>query len=78
MAAVVDGVPVAIPPPDEYVVDFDNPQRNSVPAAYWMFGVGNFFMLLSVLQRAYVRVVIQRTFKLEDGKFSGTSLATLL
>ncbi|KAJ4157626.1 hypothetical protein NW754_009270 [Fusarium falciforme] len=46
MAAVVNGVPVAIPPPEGYEVDFDNPQRNSVTAAYWLFGVGNFLALL--------------------------------
>ena len=68
MAAVVNGVPVAIPPPEGYVVDFDNPQRNSVTAAYWLFGVGNFLALLFMLQRAYVRLVIQKTLRLEDGK----------
>jgi hypothetical protein len=67
MAAIVNGVPVAIPPPDGYVVDFDNPQRNGVPAAYWMFGIGNFLMLLSVLQRVYVRIRIHKTVKIEDG-----------
>ncbi|KAK4245711.1 hypothetical protein C7999DRAFT_33926 [Corynascus novoguineensis] len=34
----VNGVPVVMPPPDGYVVDFDNPQRNSVTEAYWLFG----------------------------------------
>lgn len=68
MAAVVNGVPVAIPPPEGYEVDFDNPQRNSVTAAYWLFGVGNFLTLLFMLQRAYVRLVIQKTLRLEDGK----------
>ncbi|KAL6363125.1 hypothetical protein LRP88_02531 [Fusarium phalaenopsidis] len=66
MAAVVNGVPVAIPPPEGYEVDFDNPQRNSVTAAYWLFGVGNFLALLFMLQRAYVRLVIQKTLRLED------------
>ncbi|KAF4120275.1 hypothetical protein GMORB2_3076 [Geosmithia morbida] len=66
MAAVVNGVPVAIPPPEGYVVDFEHPARNSVPAAYWLFGVGNFLMLIFMLQRVYVRAVIQKTVKLED------------
>ncbi|UPL01477.1 hypothetical protein LCI18_012411 [Fusarium solani-melongenae] len=66
MAAVVNGVPVAIPPPEGYEVDFDNPQRNSVTAAYWLFGVGNFLALLFMLQRVYVRMVIQKTARLED------------
>lgn len=70
MAAVVNGVPVAIPPPEGYEVDFDNPQRNSVTEAYWLFGVGNFLALLFMLQRGYVRLVIQKTLRLEDGKVS--------
>lgn len=68
MAAVIDGVPVALPPPEGYVVDFDNPQRNSETAAYWLFGVGNVVCLLFIIQRVYVRAVIQKTFKVEDGR----------
>ncbi|KAM5347352.1 hypothetical protein ACJ41O_010357 [Fusarium nematophilum] len=67
MAAVVDGVPVALPPPEGYEVDFDNPQRNSEMAAYWLFGVGNFLALLFMAQRVYVRAAIQKTVKIEDG-----------
>ncbi|KAK3323315.1 hypothetical protein B0T19DRAFT_201400 [Cercophora scortea] len=66
MAAIVNGVPVAMPPPPGYVVDFDHPERNSVTEAYWLFGAGNFICLLFVLQRAYVRVVLQRRVQLED------------
>ena len=58
MAFFVDGVPVAMPPPEGYEVDFDNPQRNSVTAAYWLYGVGNALALLMVLQRVYVRLRI--------------------
>lgn len=70
MAAVVNGVPVAIPPPENYKVDFDNPQRNTVPAAYWLFGVGNVFALLFMLQRVYVRAMVQKLVRVEDGKCS--------
>ncbi|KAJ4314504.1 hypothetical protein N0V84_008845 [Fusarium piperis] len=76
MAAVVNGVPVAIPPPEGYQVDFDNPQRNSVNAAYWLFGVGNFLALLFMLQRVYVRLVIQKTVRLEDGDFARGVMGT--
>lgn len=70
MAAVIDGVPVALPPPPGYVVDLDNPARNSVTEAYWLYGVGNFLCLLFMMQRAYVRLVIQRRIQIEDGMFS--------
>jgi hypothetical protein len=68
MAAVVNGVPVAIPPPEGYKVDFDNPQRNSVTAAYWLYGVGNFLTVLFIVQRVYVRSSIHKTIRIEDGK----------
>jgi len=67
MAAMVNGVPVALPPPPGYVVDFDNPARNSVTEAYWLFGVGNFMCLLFMLQRAYVKIFIHKRIQIEDG-----------
>lgn len=66
-AYFVDGVPVVMPPPPGYVVDFDHPQRNSVVAAYVLFGVGNFLCLLFIMQRAYVKLVLQRRVQIEDG-----------
>jgi hypothetical protein len=69
---MVNGVPVIMPPPEGYVVDFDNPQRNSVTEAYWLCGVGNFFCLLFMLQRVYVRAVVQRRWHWEDGEFNAS------
>ncbi|KAM0558282.1 hypothetical protein ACHAPJ_004976 [Fusarium lateritium] len=69
MAAVVNGVPVAIPPPEGYKVDFDNPQRNSVTEAYWLYGVGNFLTILFIFQRIYVKCWIQKNIRIEDGDF---------
>ncbi|KAG9252673.1 uncharacterized protein F5Z01DRAFT_222132 [Emericellopsis atlantica] len=66
MVTILDGVPVVIPPPKGYEVDFNNPQRNSEIEAYWLFGVGNFLAVLFVFQRIYVRAVIQKTIRLED------------
>lgn len=66
----VDGVPVIMPPPPGYVVDFENPQRNSVTEAYCLFAVGNFLCLLFIMQRVYVRAVVQRRVQLEDGTLS--------
>ena len=73
MAFFVDGVPVAMPPPEGYVVDFANPQRNSVTEAYWLYAVGNALALLMMGQRFYVRAVIQKKVFLEDGQFSSCS-----
>jgi hypothetical protein len=63
----VNGVPVVMPPPPGYVVDFENPQRNSEIEAYWMCAIGNLLCLLFMLQRVYVRAVVQRSFHWEDG-----------
>lgn len=68
MAAVIDGVPVAIPPPDGYKVNFENPQRNSVTEAYWLYGIGNFLSLAFILQRVYVKGFLQRKFRIGDGQ----------
>lgn len=78
MAIIVDGVRVAIPPPDGYVVDFGHPARNSELAAYWLYGAGNFFCLLFMLQRIYVRAVIQKVIRVEDGELSMETLSHLL
>ncbi|KAH7028949.1 uncharacterized protein B0I36DRAFT_244366 [Microdochium trichocladiopsis] len=66
MAFFVNGVPVAMPPPEGYIVDFDNPQRNSVTAAYCLYGIGNALALLMMGQRVYFRAAIQKTVYLED------------
>ncbi|KAH8662482.1 hypothetical protein BX600DRAFT_466439 [Xylariales sp. PMI_506] len=66
MATIIDGIPVAMAPPPGYVVDFDNPKRNSVTAAYWLFGVGNLVTILFVAQRVYVRAFVQRHILWED------------
>ncbi|KAK0713191.1 hypothetical protein B0T26DRAFT_742013 [Lasiosphaeria miniovina] len=68
IAAIVNGVPVAIAPPEGYVVDFDHPQQNSLIQAYWLFSVGNFLTFLFMSQRVYVKLIIQRRVQIEDGK----------
>ncbi|KAH6884932.1 hypothetical protein B0T10DRAFT_577330 [Thelonectria olida] len=64
--AEVNGVLVAIPPPDGYVVDFDNPQRNSVTATYVICGIGMTLALFFLLQRLYVKAFIRNTFGVDD------------
>ncbi|KAH6974528.1 hypothetical protein BKA56DRAFT_634406 [Ilyonectria sp. MPI-CAGE-AT-0026] len=60
MATVVDGVHVALAPPEGYQIDFENPQRNGETAAYSLLVIGNFICLVFMLQRLYVRAVIHR------------------
>ncbi|KAJ1326175.1 hypothetical protein MN608_07620 [Microdochium nivale] len=66
MAFFINGVPEAMPSPKEYIVDFDNPQCNSVTEACCLYGIGNALALLLMGQRVYVRAVIQKRVYLED------------
>ncbi|CEI39628.1 hypothetical protein FVEN_g1915 [Fusarium venenatum] len=62
---VVNGVPVAIPPPKGYVVNFDHPQRRHEIEAYVASSVGMGIAFLFVLQYLYVKVWILRKLELE-------------
>ncbi|KAH8588392.1 hypothetical protein B0O99DRAFT_665033 [Bisporella sp. PMI_857] len=76
IVALVNGVPVALPPPIDYVVNFDHPQRNSVPAAYWLFGVGNSLCIVFMGQRVYVKAFIQKRIQIEDEDFAAGIMGT--
>ncbi|KAG7150804.1 hypothetical protein HYQ46_000236 [Verticillium longisporum] len=64
--SVVNGVLVATPPPEGYVVDFDNPQRHSVLTAYVVSAVGMVFALLFMLQRLYVKAFVRHSLGIDD------------
>ncbi|KAH6953797.1 hypothetical protein BKA56DRAFT_638278 [Ilyonectria sp. MPI-CAGE-AT-0026] len=64
--AEINGTIVAIPPPDGYVVDFDNPERNSVAATYAVSSVGIIAALLFLLQRLYVKAFIRNKLGIDD------------
>ncbi|KAL5868717.1 hypothetical protein ACKVWC_009475 [Pyricularia oryzae] len=64
--AEVNGVLVAIPPPPGYVVNFDNPERNSVEAAYVIAAVGMFLSAFFVFQRFYVKIFIRKKLGFDD------------
>lgn len=67
--ALVNGVEVLLPPPEGYVVDFENPTRTAVPLAYWVAGVGIFLSLLFMGQRLYTKLFLMRTIQVEDSKY---------
>ncbi|CRK25898.1 hypothetical protein BN1708_014364 [Verticillium longisporum] len=64
--SVVNGVLVATPPPEGYVVDFDNPQRHSVLTAYVVSAVGMLLALLFMLQRLYVKAFVRHSLGIDD------------
>ncbi|KAH7140116.1 hypothetical protein B0J13DRAFT_608564 [Dactylonectria estremocensis] len=57
---VVEGVTVLIAPPDGYLVDFDNPQRRDVLAAYVVCGIGSLLSLAFFTQYLYVKLWLLR------------------
>lgn len=71
--ALVHGVQVAIPPPDDYVVDFDNPARQYVVETYALAGVGMVFALFFMIQRAYVQIFVRSGLEFSDGMVSLTT-----
>ncbi|KAI8721245.1 hypothetical protein NCS52_00571600 [Fusarium sp. LHS14.1] len=64
--SLVDGVLVAIPPPEGYVVDFDNPQRTSVEATYVICGIGMTLALFFLFQRLFVKLFVRNNFGIDD------------
>lgn len=72
--SIVNGVTVAIPPPEGYLVDFDNPQRRSVIAVYCVAGIGMFFATIFMLQRIYVKLVVHRSLWIDDCKLHPPAL----
>lgn len=61
-------VTAALPAPDGYVVDFDNPERRADVATYWCFGVGMSLAMLFTAQRVYVKLGIGTGWRLDDCK----------
>lgn len=63
---MVDGVPVALPPPPGYEVDFDNPKRQSVHETYIVAGVGMTMAFMFMCQRLYVKAFIRNKLGFDD------------
>ncbi|KAM5344600.1 hypothetical protein ACJ41O_013135 [Fusarium nematophilum] len=64
--AEINGTLVAIPPPEGYVVDFNNPQRQAVEATYVICGVGMSLALFFLFQRLYVKLFVRNNFGIDD------------
>ncbi|CCD42306.1 hypothetical protein BofuT4_P014340.1 [Botrytis cinerea T4] len=56
----------AIPAPEGYIVNFDNPARYEDITGYWAFGVGTVLSFSFLCMRIYTKVVVSRSFAAED------------
>jgi len=65
--SLTNGVLTALPAPPGYIVNFDNPERQSDVATYIIVGVGNLLSILFMGQHLYVNGVVRRKLGLIDG-----------
>ncbi|KAI1080886.1 hypothetical protein F5B20DRAFT_537775 [Whalleya microplaca] len=63
--SAVNGVTVAIPPPEGIEVDFSNPQRNGTTAMYLVFAIGILVSHLFLAQNLYVKLYLRRKMDIE-------------
>ena len=63
-----DGVVTFSSPPEGYVVDFDNPQKNLHVEHYWLFAVGGLLATFSLGQRLYTRIYLAKGLHIDDGR----------
>lgn len=64
--SVINGIRVAIPPPEGYVVDFDHPERQSVNASYTIASVGIALSTFFMCQRLYVKTALRNSLGVDD------------
>ncbi|ESZ98877.1 hypothetical protein SBOR_0735 [Sclerotinia borealis F-4128] len=57
---------VAIPAPEGYIVNFDDPVRMGDTAGYWVFGVGIMLSFSFLCMRTYTKVLFAKNFAVED------------
>lgn len=62
-----NGTITIIPPPDGYVVDFANPQIQYMVESYTVAAVEMSLAFLFLVQRLYTKIVLMKSFQLEDG-----------
>ncbi|KAJ9424686.1 hypothetical protein QL093DRAFT_1224683 [Fusarium oxysporum] len=65
---IVDGVTVAIPPPEGYVVNFDHPLQRHAIESYVISGIGTALAFLFFFQYLYVKLWVLRKPDGETGK----------
>jgi hypothetical protein len=62
----VAGIQSPLDPPAGYVVDYDNPQRQAVPASYYVAGFGTFFSVMFMAQRLYTKICLSGGLQADD------------
>jgi hypothetical protein len=76
--ATTDGVITLLPPPEGYVVNFDNPTRQGEHEAYYIAGFGLAISFLFFMQRMYVKIFLAGGLQIDDSKFTTCHFFTSL
>lgn len=67
----VNGVPVAVPPPSGYTVNFEHPQRQCVLESYIIAGIGMGVASFFMVQRFYVHYHLRNNLSFDDCMYYG-------
>lgn len=65
---IINGTQVLRPPPEGYVVDFENPTRQYVLEHYFIFGIMGTLAFIALLQRFYVKMFLSKGLQIDDGE----------
>ncbi|KAM9881126.1 hypothetical protein VDGL01_04752 [Verticillium dahliae] len=63
---VTNGVQTLVPPPEGYVVDFENPQQQKVLEHYLIFGILGPLAFIALLQRYYTKIFLSKGLQVDD------------
>jgi hypothetical protein len=63
----INGTTTILAAPEGYIVDFNNPQTQYVVESYAVVAVEMTLCFLFLIQRLYTKIVIMKSFQLEDG-----------
>lgn len=64
----INGTTTIIPAPKDYVINFENPQIQYMVESYTVAAVEMTLSFLFLVQRLYTKIVLMKSFQLEDGK----------
>ncbi|KAJ3544539.1 hypothetical protein NM208_g2999 [Fusarium decemcellulare] len=75
---VTDGVTTFLEPPEDYVVDFDNPQQQKALEHFLIFGILGSLAFVCLIQRLYTKHFITGSLKVDDALISLAWVASVV
>lgn len=69
-----NGVTTVLPPPEGYVVNFDDPETRYALETYCVAAVGCALMIFFLGQRLYTKIVLGKGLQIDDGTSSNSEV----